>query len=134
MDGDRVMAVRCWLGDCNGHRYPGTTYADMLTHEKYAHTETPIDLNGPNQSWHQAALNEVRRLAKTGAEFTIWQVAQAVGDPDNHKTKLGTFAGELDHLGLAHVVRYDKSLRPGSKSSAAAVWRGGPNPSKEAAA
>lgn len=90
-----------------------------------------VELAGPGQDFHTRAIAEVKRLAATGEEWCMWQVFAAVGDPPDHKTTNGQFATEVSHLGLAHVVRYAPSKRPGSNSSAVAYWRGGPTPARQ---
>lgn len=91
----------------------------------------PDVITGPGQDWHSRAIAEVTRLGATGDEWCMWQVFAAVGDPPDHKTANGAFAAEVSHLGLAHVVRYGPSKRPGSNSSAVAFWRGGPSPARQ---
>lgn len=126
------MALTCHLPGCDGATYPGTTIHDWSRHEATFHA-TSID-QLPTVDWHARAITEVKRLAASGQEFAFWQIAQAVGDPDGHQNRMGAFAAEVEHLGLAHVARYGKSLRPGTKGSACAYWRGGRKPAQENAA
>lgn len=92
-----------------------------------------IDLNGPGQDWHTRAMTAVRQFARSGNEFTMYQVSQIAGEPANPKSDWGTFAREVNHLKIASPVRFAKSDRPTSKGSALNVWRGIPATQRKAA-
>lgn len=80
--------------------------------------------------WRTAAIHAIQ--ARTGT-WQMWEILTVVGDPPDHQHTAGKFARELEAIGVAHVVGYAPSNRPGTKRSAVAVWRTGPKPKENAA-
>lgn len=122
------MPMVCHLPGCDGHEYPGTTTGDFLRHQRDVHLA--VDIPTLN-TWRDNAIAEVTRLAATGKPFQLWEAFAVAGDAPDHRTAHGKFASEIEDLGLAHVCGYGKSTRPDSKSSAVAIWAGGPKPRQE---
>lgn len=106
---------------------------DFLRHHAASHGHLAVDVPNLNDA-KTKAIAEARRLAALGQPFQLWQCFIG-GDLPNHKAAAGAFAAELEHMGVCHVVGYAPSNRPDTKSSAVAVWRGGPKPTaREASA
>jgi hypothetical protein len=102
-------------------------------HHRYGRVIDITELAGPGQDWHARAINAVKRYAATAAQFTFYDIALQAGEPDNPKARWGAFSHEIEHLGLARPVSYQRSERPESKGSAVCVWQGIPATARRSA-
>ena len=76
--------------------------------------------------WFKAACIAATELARTGKEFTSYELTQppyAIPEPD-HRNRWGGLMAHIRAEGLAEPVRWDNSKRGTSKGSGLRVWRG----------
>lgn len=137
-----MTVVRCGKPTCQWEVDVPDPAAALDAHERRWHPDTippPADPTPgeedtrripqlPDLVWREQAIHAVAQAARTGAEFTVYSALRDAGvaDPPSHRTSLGAFTREVARLLDLELVRFDKSARPGTKSSAVAVWRGKP--------
>ena len=76
--------------------------------------------------WWRAACIAATELARTGRDFTSWELTQppyALAEPD-HPNRWGGLIGHMRAEGLIEPVGWDNSKRGTSKGSGLRVWRG----------
>lgn len=76
--------------------------------------------------WLKAARVAATELARTGKDFTSWELTQppyAIPEPD-HPNRWGGLIGHIRAEGLIEPVGWDNSKRGTSKGSGLRVWRG----------
>lgn len=86
--------------------------------------------------WWRAACIAATELARTGRDFTSWELTQppyALTEPD-HPNRWGGLIGHMRAEGLIEPVGWDNSKRGSSKGSGLRVWRGTAKARGEAAA
>lgn len=86
--------------------------------------------------WWRAACIAATELARTGREFTSYELTQppySVPEPD-HPNRWGGLVGHMRAEGLIEAVGWDNSKRGTSKGSGLRVWRGTAKARQEAAA
>lgn len=103
--------------------------ADLLwQHNAEKHrgiTPTPIH-QLPTVDWHSQALQAIRALATKGEPFVISQVIEfGVPDAPNPRTDWSRVQKEAENLGwIEQTGRLGRSVRPTTKGSPVAEWRG----------
>lgn len=113
---------------CPGWEVACFTDAEKATKEAaHAHHKHGVPLPTRQLSggtWQEQAMDAIRQVAAAGREFTVFEALREFGiaDPPNAKTALGTFSMLIHDMHVAHPTRWDRSRRPGTKRSAAAVW------------
>lgn len=86
--------------------------------------------------WWRAACIAATELARTGRDFTCWELTQppySIPEPD-HANRWGGLIGHMRAEGLIEAVGWDNSKRGSSKGSALRVWRGTDKARRERAA
>lgn len=78
---------------------------------------------GVDSGWIAAATAEARRLAATGAPFTIDTITNKVGLPI-HRNATGHLLPSLARQGLLVKVGFTQGTRESQHGRAIAVWRG----------
>lgn len=102
----------------------GTTAWD--THRARIHGEGNTVHQLPAVDWHTQALQAVHALAAKGDPFVISQVIEyGVPDAPNPRTDWSRIQGEAESLGwIEQTGRMGRSVRPTTKGSPCAEWRG----------
>lgn len=75
-------------------------------------------------SWIEAADAELRRLARTGEQFTSDVLVASVGAPDTHHNAIGARINAASKAGIIVKVGFTKSSRETGHARTIAVWKG----------
>lgn len=80
----------------------------------------------PTVEWHTQAMQAIRALAMKGEPFVISQVIEfGVPDAPNPRTDWSRVQKEAENLGwIEQTGRLGRSVRPTTKGSPVAEWRG----------
>lgn len=78
---------------------------------------------GRDPIWNEKALEELRRLARSGLEFSAEDIRDRVGDPDSSGSLGGLFQ-RARHAGLIEFVGYRRARRIQRHAGVIGIWRG----------
>ena len=105
---------------------PGTALHAWRTHHDRVHGDATTVTQLPGVDWHTQALQAIRALAAKGEPFVISQIIEyGVPDAPNPRTDYANVQREAETLGwIEQTGRLGRSVRPTTKGSPVAEWRG----------